>query len=122
MLNLLTYPLSGHPVEFVLRPQILLGSLAVSFVIVLLAAFIPAGAAGLNIVEAISTSKTITRRPAARRLLWAIPCRTEYELCGRRSLRCGRRAEQDAIGACGHRVVVRHDHRLLELVHERRRV
>jgi len=54
LLNLLTYPLSGHPVEFVLRPQILLGSLAVSFVIVLLAAFIPARrAAGLNIVEAI---------------------------------------------------------------------
>ncbi len=54
LLNLLTYPLSGHPVEFVLRPQILLGSLAVSFLIVLVAAFFPARrAARLNMVEAI---------------------------------------------------------------------
>ena len=52
--NLLTHPVSGHPVEFVFRPEIVFGCLAVSFVIVLIAAYLPARrAAQLKIVEAI---------------------------------------------------------------------
>lgn len=52
--NLLTYPYSGHPVEFVFHPQIVFGCLAASFGIVLLAAYFPARrAARLNLVKAI---------------------------------------------------------------------
>ncbi|NLX99745.1 MAG: FtsX-like permease family protein [Rhodopirellula sp.] len=53
--NLVTSPLSGHPVEFVFRPQVLLGSLGAGFAIVLAAAYFPARrAVRLRLVEALS--------------------------------------------------------------------
>jgi putative ABC transport system permease protein len=52
--NRLTHPVSGHPVEFVFRPAVVFGCLAVSFVIVLVAAYLPARRASrLSLVEAI---------------------------------------------------------------------
>ncbi len=42
LINLSTAPVTGHPVEFIFRPGLLLGAMAVAFVVILISAWAPA--------------------------------------------------------------------------------
>jgi putative ABC transport system permease protein len=54
IINVATLPVTGHPVQFVLRPYMIAGAVVVAFIVVLIAAWTPAErAARLTLTKAL---------------------------------------------------------------------